>query len=384
VTDLDVTRSRIVAEAFVEPGFAEVLLLEPAEGTVRVDRVTAATSPASVFVTWELPHSNLLRHWLRANGGFLEMPDKSGLSENLPGEIQQRESGRCLCGCLPLVVEEELVGWLAFLADEGEQPVFSSDRRRRLISNASAWAATLLRDREESARTAKSEATSKSNRLSVAGQMAAGVAHEVRNPLAAIRSTIQLVRDEPLLEKDRAELLSTILNDVDRVNHIVSELMVFGKPKQTRHETSDVSSIIRNAVTFCGPLARRLGITLDVVAGDEVLALADSNELRQVLVNLILNACQASSSGSRVIVSLDKESDRGPGKGIVIRVADSGSGIAPDVLDRVFDPFFSTKPDGAGLGLAISRELVQRHGGDLSLVSQAGAGTTAVLKLPRL
>lgn len=382
MTDLDATRRRIVTEAIVGPPIAEVLLLEPAAGALRVDRVTATTSSASPFVTLELSHSSLLRHWLRANGGFLEVPDKSGLSENLLTQVQRRASDRCLCGCLSLVVEEEMVGWLAFLADKREQLVIPLDRRRQLMSHAPTWAASLLRDRAESARNAKIEANSKSNRLSVAGQMAAGVAHEVRNPLAAIRSTIQLVRDEQLPVEDRSELLSTIITDVDRVNHIVSELMVLGKPNQTRREASDVSSIIRNAGNFCGPLARRLGVTLEVGAGEEHLVLADPNELRQVLVNLILNACQASPPGSRVTVSLDTGIDLGFGKCVFLRVTDSGTGIAPDVLERVFEPFYSTKPDGAGLGLAISRELAERHGGDLSLVSQVGVGTTAVLKLP--
>lgn len=378
---LAAVRQRIVTEAtvlwFAKVALFEVLPGQPSRYGVAFLSVDTEPAPKPLF-----SRDSLLVRWLRSNATYLAVPDSIGLWDELceSDRVGLREFG--VGGCSPLVFNEDLIGWLSPLQLGGRASFgHASDVRRKTEDCAKRWAVDLYEAQANAVRTSQSEAVSRSNRLSVTGQMAAGIAHEVRNPLASIRSTVQLVKEEDLDRGKQRLLLERVLEDVDRINRVIGEMMTLGKPRTSRFETCNVSDLVRTATTFCVPYSRRLEQHLDCQVVPGVFAGADPVELRQVVVNLILNACQASQPGDLVTVQLTV--DETQTRPISIKVIDLGGGMAPDVLERACEPFYSTKTDGVGLGLAICGDIVRRHRGDLSLKSELGRGTVATINLPR-
>ncbi len=227
----------------------------------------------------------------------------------------------------------------------------------------------------------------RTDRLSALGTMAAGVAHEVNNPLAFMHSNIEYVRralEEPLSppmleELDRA--LGEALEGTSRIGRIVRGLRVFAAPSKEERKPVQLSAVVKTAVRLSGSmLSSRAPVAIDV--SDELVVLGDESELVQVVLNLLLNAAQALRPGAlhqQVGVSAQAELPL-----VRLEVTDTGTGIAPKHLRRVFDPFFTTKPigEGTGLGLAISHSLVTAHGGDITLANRPTGGCCVTVRLP--
>jgi signal transduction histidine kinase len=233
------------------------------------------------------------------------------------------------------------------------------------------------------------EATTKqlimSEKLAAIGEITAGVAHEINNPVAVMQGNIEVIRS---LMADKADLAKTEFKLVDeqihRINQIVTKLLQFAKPEEyagfvERHAPADVMS-------DCLPLVQHLLNKTQIKVTREDcatrLVLMNRTELQQVLVNLIVNAIHAMPEGGNLTLrSRDADNEGKPG--IVIDVGDTGIGMAPDVLERVFDPFFTTKRrEGTGLGLSISQTLITRQGGKIIADSTVGKGTTFTIWLP--
>jgi signal transduction histidine kinase len=213
--------------------------------------------------------------------------------------------------------------------------------------------------------------------------LAAGIAHEVRNPLNALQINVRILEQElaelvPDRDAHVYAVLAKIANELVSLDNFVSEFLRFARPPRLKREPVSVRRLLGDLATFIAPEHARKGVTLevDVDRGPAVVA-ADSFQLKHALLNLILNALQATPPGGRVTVATDGDDDR-----LTIRVADTGEGITPEALPRVFDVFFTTREGGTGLGLPIARRIVEEHGGTLAVASAAGAGTTATLTLP--
>ena len=219
----------------------------------------------------------------------------------------------------------------------------------------------------------------RSERLASVGQLAAGVAHEIRNPLASISGSIQLLKASPASEDDRA--LMTIVNrEVDRLNVLIGDLLDYANPRPIQFVDFDVDVLVRE--------------TLQVIRGDQAFAdidvttniagplpiRADSAKLRQVMWNLLRNAGEAAGAGGKhvaVTVTI------GPADDVMIIVGDDGPGIPADRLTNIFDPFFTTKEKGTGLGLATCHAVIAEHGGAIDVESTPGKGTQMIVTLPR-
>jgi signal transduction histidine kinase len=167
------------------------------------------------------------------------------------------------------------------------------------------------------------------------------------------------------------------------VTSVLSEVLVLGRDRQPIQEPCDLATVARDAVEFCGSYASGREIRLDTSALRPAPIVGDPDEMRQIFVNLILNACQASPAESTVRMETFQDEREADGGWSIVRFSDAGAGMTPDVIARVFEPFFSTRKDGGGLGLAVCREIVQRHRGAISIESMPGAGTTVTLRLPR-
>jgi two-component system sensor histidine kinase HydH len=229
------------------------------------------------------------------------------------------------------------------------------------------------------------------DRLAALGQMAAGLAHEVKNPLGAIKGAAQLLGDPSgRLDVSEREFIGIILEEVERLDRVVGSVLDYARPSKGDVGSVDVNAVVRRTLTVLAS-DRTEGWTIVTELQDAaLLARADAEQLRQVLINLIRNAVQAMAGTGKVLITTRLRQDRLPMQGspdtpawIEVAVRDEGPGIAPHVLEKLFLPFFTTKAAGTGLGLAISQRVVEEMGGRIEVASRPGAGSTFTVVLPR-
>ncbi len=218
----------------------------------------------------------------------------------------------------------------------------------------------------------------RSERLAALGKMAAGVAHELRNPLSSIKGLALLLKSkfsESSNDRDTADIM---VAEVERLNRSIGELLDYARPGQLRKEMVDLNAIIGKAISLIHIDAEEIGVKIDANLEDDVFqVLADQDKLNQVFLNLFLNSIQAMEEGG--ILRIITYSSNGE---VICRVEDSGCGLDEKSLSKVFDPYFTTKPDGTGLGLAMSAKIVEEHGGTVEFESEKGTGTTVTVRLP--
>jgi len=213
-----------------------------------------------------------------------------------------------------------------------------------------------------------------SEKLTLAGTLAAGIAHEIRNPLTSLRGFLQLMRQR---EPQYTEIM---LSEVDRINEIVSELLELAHPKETLFELHGLQPILQNAITLLDAQSNLHNVQLigRYAKGTEhLVVLCKESKLKQVFINLIKNAIEAMPDGGRIRISL-AASDAWA----CIEMADSGVGIPPELLERVGQPFVTTKERGNGLGLVICKRIIQDHQGTIEFASPPEGGTVVTVKLP--
>jgi signal transduction histidine kinase len=238
-----------------------------------------------------------------------------------------------------------------------------------------------LVEREFKARKKQQEAqlqAERSHELSLVGQIAAGVAHEIKNPLASIKGAADILTDKDTSLSEREEFKSILRNEVKRIDTTVTEFLAFARPKETKLEKLNLSEVLQTSMRQLEAEATRRGLHITANIEDDIWVDGDQEKLNQMTLNLILNAFQASKEGDEITVKLSADTS----KTANFSIRDSGTGIDEDDLNRVLDPFFTTRSSGTGLGLAIVKEIVESHSGQISIQSQKGAGTKALITLP--
>jgi len=221
-----------------------------------------------------------------------------------------------------------------------------------------------------------------SERLAALGEMTAGVAHEVRNPLGIISSTAELLRDRLARYEPQNRLAQIIVEESNRLNEKVTEFLDFARPRVPNLRPCDLEATLNRGLELLAPEIDRLGITVtrDYQLDGRVL-MVDQDLLYQAFLNILLNAIQAMDQGGHLTVSTTP----GPhGQGGKIRFQDDGEGIEPEALNKILNPFFTTKEKGSGLGLPIVKSIIEAHQGTLEISSAAGAGTTITITIPAL
>jgi signal transduction histidine kinase len=223
------------------------------------------------------------------------------------------------------------------------------------------------------------------DRLAALGEMAAAIAHEVKNPLAGIEVMAGVLKRTLTAHPDAQATLADIINECKAANAIVVEVLEFVRPIRLEVEHVAVDAVLREAVTLASSATPPGGtvVTLDVPAGLPEIP-GDAYQLRQLFMNLINNAFEALNGRGAVSVRVrfDEADDEGEPAHVVIEVRDSGPGMTADQAERVFSPFFTTKPQGTGLGLAIVRKVVDAHDGNISLTTPPEGGTCFRISLP--
>ncbi len=219
-------------------------------------------------------------------------------------------------------------------------------------------------------------------RLATVGSLAAGIAHEIRNPLASLSGSIQMLQGELDLKGDHKHLMDIVLRETDRLNTIITEFLDYARPRSSQREQLALDAVVNETIAlFKNSRNFRAGISIRCEIAPHVAVTGDPQRLRQVFWNLLINAAQAISNGGSIGITA------APGTGdqsdeVVICVSDTGTGIAMEHLENIFDPFFTTKTDGTGLGLAIVYRIIEDLGGAIDVKSEPGKGTIFTIRLP--
>jgi len=219
---------------------------------------------------------------------------------------------------------------------------------------------------------------SRAEHLATLGEMATGLAHEIRNPLAGIAGVIEIIgRDLPVTSPARS-VVKDVRQEIARINHIVTDLLHTARPHPPTVRKSDLNTTVEHAVMLGRQQALAKSIEI-VLQKDSSLPEVehDSDQIHQVLLNLLLNALQAIDTNGKIIVTVKPH-----GTTAIVEVADNGRGILPDQLPNIFRPFYTTKGDGTGLGLSLARRIVEDHHGRIDVTSAVGKGTTFAVILP--
>jgi signal transduction histidine kinase len=224
----------------------------------------------------------------------------------------------------------------------------------------------------------------RSEKLAAAGALAAGVAHEVNNPLASISSLIQILQSRPVggeNEAESREMLRLASTQIDRISQVLRDMMDFARQRSPERAPLEVARVVESSLRLASfdKAFKRLRVSTEFDAGVPQV-MGDADQLQQVFLNLLLNARDAMPEGGRLSVSLFFDAQD---NAVVIEFADTGHGIDADALPHIFDPFYTTKRSGAGLGLAVCYAIVTAHGGAVTVEPNADApGTTARVRLP--
>lgn len=226
-------------------------------------------------------------------------------------------------------------------------------------------------------------------RLATLGELSAGIAHEIRNPLAGIKTSAQVLEESFAPGDFRAQLVTRIVKEIDRSNELLKRFFNFAKPSKPSQEFHDIEMIIDGVYLLLAPRLKKKGITFNTqFAADTPRVYVDASQIEQVILNLFLNALDALSQNGEIRVktaiveNVKFDHDRSGQSAVEVQVADNGQGIPKKIQEKIFNPFFTTKSNGLGLGLSISTRLMEENGGKIELHSGEGKGSTFKLYFP--
>jgi two-component system sensor histidine kinase PilS (NtrC family) len=294
------------------------------------------------------------------------------------------------------ILGDSIKGLFGHTDDLKERPIrFEGQIVKQDGSNAIlGFTASLLRDDQDAVRgiiltfqditrlIEMEEKMRRQERLATVGSLAAGIAHEIRNPLASLRGSIQMLQGELDLEDDHKHLMDIVLRETDRLNTIITEFLDYARPRSRQRERMALHAVLNETIVlFKNSKNFRGGIEVRCMIDPQLTVTGDPQRLRQVFWNLLINAAQAIRDAGSISISAV------PGTGdqsdeAIIRISDTGMGIADEHLQNIFDPFFTTKTDGTGLGLAIVFRIIEDLGGSIDVKSEPGKGTIFTIRLP--
>lgn len=366
-----------------DPEVSLVLQLDPDRGLFRPLHDTGL-SP-SELASLELSRRGPLARWLLVNERSLVVSKAPGVFASLSDSERRalRHSGIEIC--TPMITLNRLTG-MVLLGSRSATWRLADDDLRLLellsglvglaLENASAYS----QQRERLRRLYRAE------RLAAAGELAAGIAHEIRNPLTSIRSTVQYLGKVFDADSTRAQLVEELIGEVDRIDRTVNDLLRLTRNPSSKKMRMDVIDLAEQSLTLISTQARQNGIEIDTRFPAVPLTVSgDPDLLKQLLINLLLNALQVMPQGGTLSVEIrHREPDlmTAARRWVQIDIRDTGPGIREEDLERVFDPFFTTKPNGTGLGLAVCHNIVDVHQGEIGIESVPNGGTTVWFRLP--
>lgn len=218
----------------------------------------------------------------------------------------------------------------------------------------------------------------RADRLSALGELAAGLAHEIRNPLGSIEGAMRILTRNELAGGTRTEFAELAQKEIDRLKGLVSNFLDFARPHPPRRNPTELSSLLESVRLLADEAGKMAGVEIRVEPGKLLPTVpVDADQIKQVMLNLVLNAIQSMSNGGEIVLLAEQKNDS-----VEIRVKDQGVGVEPENLERVFDPFFTTRAGGTGLGLSVAYKIVQQHGGHIAATPNPDRGMTFAIMLP--
>ena len=292
-----------------------------------------------------------------------------------------RDYGKVTVGAVVRRYWPWLAGAVGLLMLAGVVSVHVTRLNRKLRHALSQYRSELAeRKRTEQSLRKSEQLRAESEKLAAVGRLAAGVAHEINNPLTGVLTFSHLLREKENLDEQDKQDLALIIRETTRASEIVRGLLDFARERPALKETLDVNDVIRRTVQLLGSQKAFPRITVSERLQEDLPRVdGDMNQLQQVFLNLSLNACEAMQDGGTLTITTSVQDRK-----VLVKVADTGCGIKREHLGQIFEPFFSTKPvgQGTGLGLSVTYGIVQQHGGALQVESEVGHGTTFTVVLP--
>jgi signal transduction histidine kinase len=327
-------------------------------------------------------NDNLIR-WLNVNRAILELDRSPEIVRYFSDHERDILDKTVSMLVVPLIVVNRLTGGL-FIGRKTDATSFTQDELSTIsmLANRSALAieyALMYQFQED-----KLKRLFLADSLATMGELAAGAAHEIRNPLTSIRSTVQFLRKD--LPEAKRPMMDGIIEEVDRIDRIIQGLLSFSKSSDLHLDVIDIREILNQTLLLLEPEFRKHAIVIQKeFTSSETYISGDTSQLKQVFLNIILNSIQAMTAGGTI--SLTIRCLTAPNDAIEVTIGDSGCGIAEENLPRLFDPFYTTKESGTGLGLSISYGIISKHGGEIdiqSITEGQNRGTTVTIRLPKI
>jgi signal transduction histidine kinase len=323
-----------------------------------------------------LAANGIIAQWFRANRQMLFFEENEEVTDYLRAELQPFLDLEVNLGC-PLISMDRLIG-MVFL-HLNQVPLSPIQIANLQVLNRQAGLAfenaLLFKERLR-----QNERMFRAEQLATMGQFAAGIAHELRNPLTAIRSTIQYLENEFEQDTDQRKLAHDILDEVDRLNNIVGNLLSLARPAESNPEEIDICREIERCANFIETKAKSQNIKLGTDFEKDLPKLRfDPAEFRQLLLNVMMNGLEAMPEGGLLLI---KVCSLGGSERMLIQIEDEGPGIPAEQRQKVFEPFFTTKAGGTGLGLAICNSIVKRYNGEIWIEQAKDGGTQVQISLP--
>jgi len=315
--------------------------------------------------------------WLKVNKTHFYAKAQPGVFNYLTEKERNTLQTLGIDLCFPLISMNRLIGMI-FIGPKESHEDFSK-KELTLISSLMPQTgialenAVLYKEQRERFRR-----MSRADKLATIGELAAGAAHEIRNPLTGIKSSLQYLKTKNQSEKEK-KLLTTALQETERIDDILSALLSFSRPSDTKKEKSNILDIIDESLELITFQARKqkIKITRDYPPSPLFLN-GDKAQLKQLFLNIFLNSLQSMKVEDELKIEVNSTDHQN----ILIAINDSGEGITEENLDKIFDPFFTTKKGGTGLGLTICYGIVKSHKGEIEIKSQTSQGTTALITFP--
>jgi signal transduction histidine kinase len=340
--------------------------------------------PLSDLNGFELRRRGPLAKWLLVNETCLVLSRAFGIHQYLAESEKEMLARLGIQVCAPLISLNRLIGIVMLGSSDQEWNI--GDEEIELLKSLAAQAALAL----ENASLAKQHRDRlrriyRAESLAAAGQLAAGVAHEIRNPLTSIRSTIQYILQDYPNASPKGLLLQELLSEVDRIDGTVNGLLAVTRTGEFDPAPVNLTEELEHSLVLIRPQALHKSVVIELKKSADLRVMGVANELKQVFLNILLNALQAVSEGGTIRCECEEwTQELASGRWAQVTILDSGVGIPPEDLDKIFDPFFTTKREGTGLGLSVCHGIIQRHEGEIDIQSVLGKGTAVFIRLPLL
>ncbi len=382
VSNLDELLQRVATTIHSQMQLSRVLILleDPLSGVYRLQAESGLPRDAPTD-SLSLPNDAAVVVWLRVRKDALVRDEV--VRHESPAAVATLDADLSRLGavvCIPMILDDQLAGLIALGPKVSSEMFFISDLK--VLETLATEVALALKYRR------MEDQILRKNKLIELGTIAAGVAHEIRNPLASIRTFAQLLPDKQDDPEFKQEFSKLVLKDVDRITKVVESVLAFARPAQVTIAEHSVTELVEEAALLTAPRLKAKRIELIKQYHERPILRVDKQQILQVLVNLINNAIDVLPEHGKIRVATgvrtmnDATEGAGQQKFVVIEVADNGPGIPVAVRHRVFDPFFTTKKDGTGLGLSISQKIARDHGGIITVSSIEGKGTAFQVNLP--